>query len=133
VPANRAIFRRRHSFGEAQEVETKAGSQRTTGGKAAGALKKQVRRKRQSVETVAAAPEGLGARAGERLGDLQELSNVESADSESVDDLLKEGNAFEADTVKGVQDAGDADEGEVRTHDVPQDDVPDEYGINRIE
>jgi len=26
-----------------------------------------------------------------------------------------------------VEDAGDADEGEVRTHEVPQDDVPGEY------
>jgi hypothetical protein len=36
-------------------------------------------------------------------------------------------NAFEADVVKGVEDAGDTDEGEVRTHEVPQDDVPSEY------
>ena len=29
--------------------------------------------------------------------------------------------------VKGVEDAGEADEREVRTHEVPQDDVPGEY------
>ena len=55
------------------------------------------------------------------------MSNLAGANSESVDELLEEGNAFEADVVKGVQDAGDADEGEVHTHEVPQDDVPDEY------
>jgi len=33
-------------------------------------------------------------------------------------------NAFEADAVKGVQDAGDANGKEVHTHEVPQDDVP---------
>jgi hypothetical protein len=44
-----------------------------------------------------------------------------------VDELLEEGNAFEAEIVKGVQDAGDADKGEVHTHEVPQDDVPGEY------
>jgi hypothetical protein len=60
-------------------------------------------------------------------GDLQGLSNVESADSESVDELLEEGNAFEAEAVKGVEDAGDADEKGVRTHEVPEDDVPGEY------
>ena len=43
-----------------------------------------------------------------------------------MNELLDEGNAFEADVVKGVEDAGDADEGEVRTHEVPQDDVPGE-------
>jgi hypothetical protein len=55
------------------------------------------------------------------------LSNAERADSESVEELLEEGNSFEAGVVKGVEDAEDADETEVRTHQVPQDDVPDEY------
>ena len=108
-------------------VKTKVGGKKTTGGKTAGALKKQVRGKSQSVDTVAFTPKGLGAQSGEQSGDLQGLSNVQGADSESVDELLGQGNAFEADVVKGVEDAGDADEGEVRTHEVPQDDVPGEY------
>ena len=108
-------------------VKTKVGGKKTTGGKTAGALKKQVRGKSQSVDTVAFALEGLGARAGEQSGDLQGLSNVQGADSESVDELLEQGNAFEADVVKGVEDAEDADKREVRTHEVPQDDVPGEY------
>jgi hypothetical protein len=103
-------------------MKTKAGK-KTTGGKTLGALK--VREKRQSVHTVALPLEE--ARPGEQSGDLQGLSNVEGADSESVDELLEEGNSFEADVVKGVEDAEDADEGECRTHEVPQDDVPSEY------
>jgi hypothetical protein len=91
------------------------------------ATKKRVRGKSQTVDTVAYAPEGLSARSGGQSGDLQGLSSREAADSESVDELLEEGNAFEAEIVKGVQDAGDAQEGEVRTHEVPQDDVPGEY------
>ncbi|MDP9267103.1 MAG: hypothetical protein M3P27_02105 [Acidobacteriota bacterium] len=55
------------------------------------------------------------------------MSNVAGADSESVDELLEEGNAFEADAVAGVEAADDADEKEVRTHEVPEDDVPREY------
>ena len=74
-------------------------------------------RKRQSVDTEAFAPEALGARSGGQSGDLQGLSNVEGADSESVAELIEEGNAFEAGVVKGVEDAGGADE-EVRTHEV---------------
>ena len=109
------------------EVKTKARGKKTTRRKTAGALKEQVWGKHQSVETVAFALEGLGARSGEQSGDLQGLSNVQGADSESVDELLEEGNAFEADVVKGVEDAEDADAGEVRTHEVPQDDVPGEY------
>ena len=63
----------------------------------------------------------------EQSGDLQGLSRRESADSESVDELLEEGNAFEADVVAGVESADDADEQEVHTHEVPEDDVPGEY------
>jgi hypothetical protein len=60
-------------------------------------------------------------------GDLQGLSNAETVDSESVGELVEEGNAFEADIVAGVEDAGRHDEREVRTHEVPEDDVPEEY------
>ena len=71
--------------------------------------------------------ERASAPSGRQAGDLQGLSDVEGADSESVDELLDEGNAFEADAVRGVEDADNADEREVHTHEVPEDDVPDEY------
>jgi len=58
---------------------------------------------------------------------VQGLSRVEDVDSESVNELIEEGNAFEADVVQGVTDAGNADEEEVHTHEVPEDDVPGEY------
>jgi hypothetical protein len=108
-------------------AKTKIGGKKTTSGKTAGALKKQAQGKSQSVDTVAFALEGLGVRAGGQSGDLQGLSNVQGADSESVDELLEQGNAFEADVVKGVEDAGNADEGEVRSHEGRQDDVPGKY------
>jgi hypothetical protein len=38
--------------------------------------------------------------AGQRSGDVVGLSNVERADSESVEELLEEGNSFEAGVVK---------------------------------
>ena len=92
------------------------------------ALKKdRVRGKSESADKVVFEPMGLGARSGGQSGDLQGLSNLAGADSESVDELLEEGNAFEAEVVKGVQDVRDADEGEIRTHEVPEDDVPEEY------
>ncbi len=67
------------------------------------------------------------SRSAVQSGDLQGLSNAETVDSESVGELVEEGNAFEADVVAGVEDAGRHDEREVRTHEVPEDDVPDEY------
>ena len=89
-----------------------------------------VRGKRETVQSLAFEPAGLGARSGGQSGDLQGLSDTGSADSQSVDELLEEGSAFEAEAVKGVQDAPDADEEEVRTHEVPEDDVPEEYRDN---
>ena len=79
------------------------------------------------MDTVAFALERLGARSGEQSGDLQGLSNIQGADSESVDELLEEGNTFEAEVVKGVEAAEGADEGEVRTHEVRRDHVPGEH------
>jgi hypothetical protein len=59
--------------------------------------------------------------------DSQGLSEREGADSESVSELLEEGNAFEAGVVEGVERADDADGREVRTREFPEDDVPEEY------
>ncbi len=64
---------------------------------------------------------------GNLSGDLQGLSNVEDVDSESVDELVEEGNAFEAGVVSGVEDSGERGVKEVRTREVPEDDVPEEY------
>jgi hypothetical protein len=46
---------------------------------------------------------------------------------ESVEELLEEGQSFEAGIISGVEDAPDADQGGVRTRQVPEDDVPQEY------
>jgi len=73
------------------------------------------------------APEVEDPDSGGQSGDLQGLSNVESADSESVDELLEEGNAFEAGVVSGVEDSENGGVREVRTREVPEDDVPQEY------
>ena len=100
------------------EVRMKVRGKKATGLKT-GALENQVQEESRSVDTVAFAREGLRAQSGEQSGDLQGLSNIQSADSESVDELLEQGNAFEAEVVTGVEDAEDADEGEVRTHEVP--------------
>ncbi len=59
--------------------------------------------------------------------DLKGASRAEQADSESVDELVEEGNLFEAGAVAGVEEADDSDEKEVHTHEFPEDDVPEEY------
>ena len=59
-------------------------------------------------------------------GDLQGLSRTPGADSESVSELVEEGNPFEAEIVNAVEAADDTTK-EVRTREVPEDDVPEEY------
>ncbi|MFZ0909814.1 MAG: hypothetical protein WA766_10060 [Candidatus Acidiferrales bacterium] len=64
---------------------------------------------------------------GGQSGDDQGLSKRESADSESVEELEDEGQSFEAEVIDGVENAPDPDVSEVKTHEVPEDDVPSEY------
>ena len=70
---------------------------------------------------------GLGLEAGGQSGDTEGLSREELADSESVEELVEEGQAFEAGVISGVENAPDADRGPVRTRQGSEDDVPREY------
>jgi len=113
---------------EKATAKRKALGRKAIGGKKVAAGNKRNRRKSQRPDVVTFSRKESGSRSGEQSGDLQGLSNVEAADSESVQELLEEGNAFEAEVVQGVEDAGDrSGTGEVRTHEVPEDDVPGEY------
>ncbi len=69
----------------------------------------------------------LGPDSAGQSGDIQQLPDTADVNSESVEELIEEGNAFEAEAVEGVEDAEDADVSEVKTHEVPEDDVPEEY------
>jgi hypothetical protein len=69
----------------------------------------------------------LGPDSAGQSGDLQGLSDVADADSESVTELIEQGNAFEAEVVDGVENAKDSNVCEVTTREVPEDDVPPEY------
>jgi len=89
-------------------------------------------RKRARAEDLNASLESFGnealtARTAGQSGGLQGLSHAAGADSESVEELVEEGNAFEGGVVSGVEAADRADEQEVHTHEVPEDDVPGEY------
>jgi len=76
-----------------------------------------------------AKPEDQESRADSagQSGDTQGLSNVAEAGSESVTELLEEGQSFEAEVISGVENAPDPDVAEVHTRQVPEDDVPSEY------
>jgi hypothetical protein len=80
-----------------------------------------------SIEVVSYGRRGLGARSAGQSGDTQDISAAVRTDSESVEELLEEGQSFEAAVVAGVENAPEPDESEVRTKEVPEDDVPEEY------
>lgn len=90
-------------------------------------VKKRPRGKAESVELVGYRRKGLGALTGGQSGDIQGISNRSGIDSESVTELLEEGQTFEAEAVSGVENAADPDVSEVVTRQFPEDDVPEEY------
>ena len=77
------------------------------------------------------AKRGLGQNAAGQAGDLQGLSRAIDVDSESVEELIEEGQAFEADAISGVENAPDPDQGEVRVHERPEDELPPENREDR--
>ncbi len=89
--------------------------------------KRTIRGRREIVNPVVLERKGLGGRVAGQSGDIAGLSREALADSESVEELAEEGQAFEAEVVSGVEHAPDADEAEVTTHENPEDDVPREY------
>ena len=100
---------------------------KTSEKKKAAVPKKRSREHVYVVDTLVGLEMAPRTPSGLQSGDLQGLSNDEVVDSQSVDELLEEGNAFEAGVVAGVEDSKDAGTREVRTREVPVDDVPEEY------
>jgi hypothetical protein len=68
-----------------------------------------------------------GTRAAGQSGNTQGLRRAPLAASESVEELVDEGQSFEAEAVSGVERASDIEGAEVSTGEVPEDDVPEEY------
>ena len=102
------------------------------GRKTRPARKRKSRKKRipgsgNSADVVAYETRGLGANSAGQSGDTQGLPGTAVGDSESVEELLEEGQTYEAEVLDGVENARDADKSEVKTREVPEDDVPEEY------
>jgi hypothetical protein len=122
-----------------KKTAKKAAPKKLAAKKARGAKKKSATRKkpvtrkatRRRAEIInpvtPSGRRGLGADSGGQSGDTQGLSRRSYDDSESVEELMEEGQYMEAEAVSGVENAPDADQGEVRTRQFPEDDVPEEY------
>jgi hypothetical protein len=73
-------------------------------------------------EPIETGPDSAG-----QSGDDQGLPDTAEANSETVKELVDEGQYFEAAVIEGVENAPDPDVSEVKTRQVPEDDVPQEY------
>jgi hypothetical protein len=80
--------------------------------------------------TLGSRDEDLTGTAGQS-GDLQGISSVAEADSESVEELLEDGQALEAEVVEGVEDAPDEKPVPSRGR-IEDDSVPDYDDRNKI-
>jgi hypothetical protein len=142
--ANKKLKRKKKAAPKKKTAPKKkaAPKKKTTPPKRAVAKKKATSLKKTPVRQKASRPEkrprgrssgagemeigrsGFGPDSGGQSGDVQGLSRAASADSESVEELVEEGQAFEAEAISGVENALDPDESEVTTKQVPEDDVP---------
>ena len=109
-------------------VAKKRSAAKKTAAKKRPVAKKATRRRAEVINPVTpTGRRGLGAASGGQSGDTQGLARKSYDDSESVEELMEEGQYMEAEAVSGVENAPDADQGEVRTRQFPEDDVPEEY------
>jgi hypothetical protein len=72
-------------------------------------------------------PKVPGPDSGGQSGADQGLPEQAEADSESVKELVQDGQFLEATVVDAIENAPEPDVAEVRTRQFPEDDVPPEY------
>jgi hypothetical protein len=128
--ARQKHVRRTHTKRGKKAARKKAAPKKTVRKKTVRKKARATRRVRGGANFNLAPPletRGLGPEAGGQSGDTEGLSRAELADSESVEELVEEGQAFDAGVISGVENAPEAGKRGVRTRQVPEDDVPQEY------
>jgi hypothetical protein len=125
APAKKAV---RRTAARKSMAKKKSAVKKKSAAKKKPVTRKATRRRAEIINPVTpTGRRGLGAASGGQSGDTQGLSRRSYDDSESVEELLEEGQYAEAEAVSGVENARDADQGDVRTTQFPEDDVPEEY------
>lgn len=78
--------------------------------------KRRIRRNEVQVEERGRDLGQTGSDSAGQSGDAQGLSHVADVDEESVGELAETDQAYEAETVEGIEDAGDHPERPIHTH-----------------
>src|SRR5271155_5967581 len=126
MPKKKSAPKKKKTSGKKPNQKKEAPSKRAVGKKVAAkkraaSKKKPTRRKKISTRSKAQITNpldirnrrGLGAASGGQSGDTQGLARREDVDSESVEELVEEGQSFEAEAVSGVENAKDPDQDEI--------------------
>ena len=78
-------------------------------------VKRKLRNDEVPIDELGNDPEELASDSAGQSGDAQGLSQVADVDEESVEELAETDQAYEAEAVEGVKDAGDHPERPVHT------------------
>lgn len=89
---------------------------KATHGKRSTAQQRPASTALEDLEITPAEPTGLGPNTAGQSGDIEGLSVVATGNSESVAELVEEGQDLEAEKVSGIENAPDPDVAEVTTH-----------------
>ena len=92
------------------------------------AKKKKQRTASARAETTATiAPRDMNEDTTVLSGDLQGLSDMAESDSQSVRELMEDGQFYEAEVVSGIENAPSVGARRAKIREVREDDVPPEY------
>ncbi len=78
-------------------------------------VKRKVRNEEVPIDELESVPEELASDSAGQSGDAQGLSQIADVDEESVEELAETDQAYEAEVLEGVEDAGDHPERPVQT------------------
>jgi hypothetical protein len=81
-----------------------------------GMSRKKRKNSEAELDELGTDPGQVGPESGGQSGDTQGLAEVSEAVSESVENLAEDDQAYEAEVVDGVEEAGDHPEKPVRSH-----------------
>jgi hypothetical protein len=130
--ARKRIVLRKKKPARRGNIARKKGALRTAAARARKALRKNKAARRERLSRgvrsvgndIAVTSVGPGSGTAGQSGDIQGLTDVETADSESVRELVEDGQDYEAGIIDGIENAPDADQGEIKTREVPEDEIP---------
>jgi len=130
--ARKKIVLRKKKPARRGNIAPKKGALRTTAARARKAVRKNKAARRERLSRglrsvgndIAVTSVGPGSGTAGQSGDIQGLTDVETADSESVRELVEDGQDYEAGIIDGIENAPDADQGEIKTREVPEDEIP---------